>query len=82
LWYGGKIVERLKRGQTSSHYSEPGVYQAEYMFVIEPPTPGPPEPGPIEVLLEVKVSRIKDASDNTYTTTRNNGSFSVAVDFD
>jgi len=82
LWHDGTIVDRLRAGQTSSHHSEPGVYQAEFLYVTQPPKPAPPLPGPIEVLLEVNVSRIKDTPDKTYTTTRNNGSFFVGVYFE
>jgi len=76
LTHDDKTVEKLEPGQTSVHLKEIGVYKALAPWATLPEPPPPPI-----VLLQVHVSRLLGAHDKTFTTTRTNGNFLMALDF-
>jgi len=72
----GREIETLVAGQTSSHYSETGVYQ---VVPLNRPLPVPP----VGILAEVTVTRLIGAPDNTYTTKRSDvGYILVEIKFE
>jgi len=74
-----RVLEVLQPGELSRQYFEPGVYTARRLLLQRHGLPPPPPQR--EVLLEVRVSYVSREPDKTYTTTRNNGNFSVDVTF-
>jgi hypothetical protein len=73
LWYDDEPIAMLGPGQTSEHFEEPGTYQAREIIITIPPP---------KLFLEVVVTHLPGAVDNSYTVTRNIGNFLVEIEFE